>query len=208
MRCWRILVLFLSVTITAPGPAAGQTSEWTRNLLQELSALEAGGGKEELSSAKLPEKLIPPTYAHPQRPGLSVTRRTRIARLGKKPYGQNLESVLEERRKREFAQKNRQQAEIDWNKGLDHWQAGDFKSAIGHFQMSMQTQPDNPHGHWNLGVLYNRIGNGERAIYHMNQAYRIYLQDRNTKEATKAKNRLQQLVGKYGPSFAGPPSLE
>jgi tetratricopeptide (TPR) repeat protein len=190
---WMAVISFFILFQSMGSPMAyGQTSDTTLKLLQELEALERSASlsmkQDSLPNKntleKLPKKKIaePPVVA--KRP---LQEKPKII-FAKRQYSPSPETIW----------KNRRNSEIHWNKGLEYWSNGDFQSAIDQFKQAMRNQPQNPHGHWNLSTLYNRIGDGRMAIYHMKIAHKIYLNDHNRKEAVRSTNKLRTLMKKYG----------
>jgi tetratricopeptide (TPR) repeat protein len=190
---WMAVISFFILFQSMASPMAyGQTSDATLKLLQELEALEGSASlsmKQDSPPKKntlenLPQKKIaePPVVAN--RP---LQEKPKII-FAKRQYSPSPETIWKDRRN----------SEIHWNKGLEYWSNGDFQSAIDQFKQAMRDQPQNPHGHWNLSTLYNRIGDGMMAIYHMNIAHKIYLNDHNRKEADRSRDKLIKLMKKYG----------
>lgn len=190
---WMLVISFIILFQTMDSPLAySQNSDTTFKLLQELEALE----KSSILISKPHSQTIENT------PIIMPQKKIAAPSVGTKKFIQKKpEAVIAKRQyapSPEILWKNRRNAEFYWNKGLDHWSTGDFQSAIVQFRRAMQNQPQNPHGHWNLSSLYNRIGDGTMAIYHMNIAHKIYLNDHNREEAARSKNKLRKLMRKYG----------
>ena len=196
--------------------AYSQSSDTTLKLLQELESLEGDTGQSKnpgsLSIKSTLEKpleklLLPKSYRDEKKglrklsanPSLSkMVAPRQVAKMPSQKKGRMIFAKKQYAPSPETLWQNRRDSEFHWNRGLDYWANDDYKSAIEHFKRAMRNQPQNPHGHWNLSTLYNRIGDGVMAIYHMNIAHKIYLHDHNRKEIARAKNKLNNLIKKYG----------
>ena len=190
---WMAVISFFILFQSMGSPLAySQNSDMTLKLLQELEALERSATltmkpnslPKKNGLEKLPQKKIAESPVVAKR---SLQKKPKVI-LAKRQYSPSPETLW----------KNRRNSEFHWNEGLEYWSNGDFQSAIEQFKQAMRNQPQNPHGHWNLSTLYNRIGDGMMAIHHMNIAHKIYLNDHNRKEAARSKDKLTKLMKKYG----------
>ena len=91
------------------------------------------------------------------------------------------------------------------------WQARKdkrFDDAIAAFRESLKHEPDHPATHFNLGLVYDRIGKGGPAVYHLTRARDLFLiksHARNQAGAQKVFNRLYKKYPDTNPdSTAGP----
>ncbi|MFQ5451618.1 MAG: tetratricopeptide repeat protein [Nitrospinaceae bacterium] len=81
--------------------------------------------------------------------------------------------------------------------GLGYWRQKELSSAISEFQQVVQLDPENAHAFWNLGLLYNEIGEGEDAIINMRKSEELYTKYDYPEYALESRKRLDKFYKKY-----------
>jgi len=80
------------------------------------------------------------------------------------------------------------------------WQARKdkrFEDAIAAFKESLQHEPDHPATHFNLGLVYDQVGQGGPAVYHLTRARDLFLIKSDAHNQAGAQKVLNRLYKKY-----------
>ncbi len=80
------------------------------------------------------------------------------------------------------------------------WQARKdkrFDDAIAAFRESLEHDPDHPATHFNLGLVYDQVGQGGPAVYHLTRARDTFLLKNDAHNQAGAQKVLNRLYKKY-----------
>jgi tetratricopeptide (TPR) repeat protein len=66
-----------------------------------------------------------------------------------------------------------------------------YPQAIEAFHQTLKLSPRSAETHFNLGVLYETIGNGRQAIFHMVQAGNLFSERNDAENKDKARKKLK-----------------
>ena len=92
-------------------------------------------------------------------------------------------------------------AEIHFKNAWQYRKDKQHEEAIREFKESLKHKPNKAATHFNLGLVYDDVGNGPQAITHAEQALKIFTgEDRANNIATA-----QKLVNKLRKKYAGSP---
>jgi Flp pilus assembly protein TadD len=81
---------------------------------------------------------------------------------------------------------------------------GQHARAVEAFQKTLELSPRSAEAHFNLGVLYETLGDGRKAIFHMVQAGNLFSERNDTDNKDKARTKLRKLYKKFD-SIPGAP---
>lgn len=80
------------------------------------------------------------------------------------------------------------------------WQARKdkrFEDAIVAFKESLKHEPDHPATHFNLGLVYDQVGQGGPAVYHLTHARDLFLIKSDGRNQAGAQRTLNRFYKKY-----------
>ncbi len=72
-----------------------------------------------------------------------------------------------------------------------------YPKAIEAFQQTLKLSPRSGEAQFNLGVLYEKTGNGRQAIFHMVQAGNLFSERNDVEHKDKARKRLREYYRKF-----------
>ena len=75
---------------------------------------------------------------------------------------------------------------------------GRIKEAIKSFAESVRLNPKSAEGHYNLGLLYEKVQDGKSAIFHITRAGSLFAKKSDTHNKERARKLLKQYYEKYG----------
>ena len=75
--------------------------------------------------------------------------------------------------------------------GTEYERRGEYPQAIEAFEYTLKLSPRSAETHFNLGVLYDLISNGRKAIYHMVQAGNLFSERNDMESKDKARKKLK-----------------
>lgn len=72
-----------------------------------------------------------------------------------------------------------------------------LEEAVAEFEESLKHQPDHPATHFNLGLVADQLGWGEKAVRHAEKARDLFLMKRDDSNRATAQRLLDKLYAKY-----------
>lgn len=79
----------------------------------------------------------------------------------------------------------------------EYEQRGRYPQAIEAFQQTLKLSPRSAETHFNLGVLYETIGYGRQAIFHMVQAGNLFSERNDVENKDKARKKLKKYYKQF-----------
>jgi len=77
------------------------------------------------------------------------------------------------------------EADRSYQSGIQKWDKGDIDGAIVEFKKTVFLNPDAAGAYYNLGLAYLRNDNTSKACSYAYQAGRIYLKEKNIRQARR-----------------------
>ncbi|CCQ89528.1 hypothetical protein NITGR_110008 [Nitrospina gracilis 3/211] len=88
-------------------------------------------------------------------------------------------------------------AEIHFRKAWQCRRAKKLEEAVAEFEKSLSYDPNHPATHFNLGLVADQIGQGQKAVHHAEKARDLFLQKNDPSKQATAQRLLNKLYRKY-----------
>ncbi|MCF8719571.1 tetratricopeptide repeat protein [Nitrospina gracilis] len=88
-------------------------------------------------------------------------------------------------------------AEIHFRKAWQCRRAKKLEEAIAEFEKSLSYEPNHPATHFNLGLVADQIGQGQKAVHHAEKARDLFLLRNDDSKRATAQRLLNKLYRKY-----------
>ena len=75
--------------------------------------------------------------------------------------------------------------------GTEYERRGQYAKAIEAFEQTLKLSPRSAETHYNLGILYETMSNGRKAIFHMVQAGNLFSERNDLENKDKARTKLK-----------------
>lgn len=88
-------------------------------------------------------------------------------------------------------------AEIHFKNAWQHRKFKRYPEAVEEFQKSLEHNPDKGATHFNLGLVYDQLNEGRRALTHVRKAQELFENGSSESNRAAAQSLLKKLVKKY-----------
>ena len=88
-------------------------------------------------------------------------------------------------------------AEIHFKKAWQHRKFKRYLEAIAEFLKSLEHNSEKGATHFNLGMVYDQVGEGDLAITHVQKALQIFEEENRASNISSARGLLKKLRTKY-----------
>lgn len=88
-------------------------------------------------------------------------------------------------------------AEIHFKNAWQHRKFKRYPAAIAEFQKSLEHNPEKGATHFNLGWVYDQVGEGGLAITHVHKALQLFEGGNRASNVDSARGLLKKLQNKY-----------
>ena len=88
-------------------------------------------------------------------------------------------------------------AEIHFKNAWQHRKFKRYKEAVDEFLKSLEHNPDKGATHFNLGLVYDLLGEGRLALTHVQKALALFEAEHNASNSAAAQSLLKKLLNKY-----------
>jgi len=90
-----------------------------------------------------------------------------------------------------------EEAEIHFKNAWQHRKHKRYREAVEEFRKSLGHQPNHGATHFNLGWVYDRLGEGEQALVHVRKSLDLFEAGKQASNADSARGLLSKLLKKY-----------
>ncbi len=88
-------------------------------------------------------------------------------------------------------------AEIHFKKAWQHRKFKRYQEAVDEFLKSLEHNPDKGATHFNLGLVYDLLGEGRPAVAHVQKALALFEAEHKPSNNAAAQSLLKKLLNKY-----------
>jgi len=88
-------------------------------------------------------------------------------------------------------------AEIHFKKAWQHRKFKRHPEAVEEFLKSLEHNPDKGATHFNLGLVYDLMNEGDKAVTHVQKALALFEPENNASNTSAAERLLKKLLRKY-----------
>ena len=88
-------------------------------------------------------------------------------------------------------------AEIHFKNAWQHRKFKRYQEAVDEFLKSLEHNPDKGASHFNLGLVYDQLNEGRRALTHVEKALALFGTEQHASNNAAAQSLFKKLVNKY-----------